>query len=63
MFNATNEVVVQAFLEGAIPFRVIGEVIESVLNDHEVRPAEDLETVLAADRWARERGGTLCSSR
>ncbi len=63
VFNATNEVVVQAFLEGAIPFRAIGEVIESVLNDHEVRPAEDLETVLAADRWARERGGTLCSSR
>ena len=63
VFNATNEVVVQAFLEGAIPFRAIGEVIESVLNDHEIQPANNLETVLAADQWARERGGTLCSSR
>ncbi len=60
-YNAANEVAVQAFLDGAIPFRAIGEVIRSVLDDHEVRPADDLDAVLAADRWARERGGALCS--
>jgi 1-deoxy-D-xylulose-5-phosphate reductoisomerase len=63
VFNAANEVVVQAFLDGAIPFGAIGGVIESVLDDHEVQPADELEAVLAADRWARERGGSLCSSR
>jgi len=63
VFNAANEVAVRAFLGGAIPFRAIGEVIESVLSDHHVRPAIDLETVLAADHWARQRGDSLCSSR
>jgi len=63
VFNAANEVAVRAFLGGAIPFRAIGEVIESVLSDHHVRPAIDLETVLAADHWARQRGESLCSSR
>jgi hypothetical protein len=37
--------------------------IEAVLEDHEVRDATELATVLEADRWARERGEALCSSR
>jgi 1-deoxy-D-xylulose-5-phosphate reductoisomerase len=61
-YNAANEVAVGAFLEERIPFRAIGDVIEGVLETHAVSPAADLETVLAADRWARERGEALCSS-
>ncbi len=63
VYNAANEVAVGAFLEERIPFRAIGGIIEQVLETHVVSPAADLDTVLAADRWARERGETLCSSR
>ena len=34
VFNAANEVAVSAFLEGAIPFGRISEIIEGVLDDH-----------------------------
>ena len=61
-YNAANEVAVRAFLEERIAFRAIGEIIEQVLDSHDAGPATDLETVLAADRWAREMGETLCSS-
>jgi 1-deoxy-D-xylulose-5-phosphate reductoisomerase len=63
VYNAVNEVVVGAFLAGQIPFSAIGEIIEAILEAHDVEPAGDVETVLAADRWARERGEALCSSR
>jgi 1-deoxy-D-xylulose 5-phosphate reductoisomerase len=42
---------------------MIGEMIETVLQSHDVKPAGDLETVLAADSWARDRGEALCYSR
>lgn len=62
-YNAANEVAVQAFLEGRISFGAMGELIENVLQSHDVQPASELATVLAADRWARERGEGLCFSR
>ena len=54
-FNAANEVAVAAFLRGAMPFGRIAEVIEVVLRRQVVQPADSLEAVRAADRWARER--------
>jgi 1-deoxy-D-xylulose-5-phosphate reductoisomerase len=54
-FNAANEVAVAAFLRGAMPFGRIAEVIEVVLGRQVVTAADNLEAVLAADRWARER--------
>jgi len=55
VFNAANEVAVAAFLDGCIPFGRISDVIERVLDDHRRQPAADVETVRAADRWARGR--------
>jgi 1-deoxy-D-xylulose-5-phosphate reductoisomerase len=55
VFNAANEVAVAAFLAGRIPFGRIAETIERVLEAHRQEPARDLETVRAADRWARTR--------
>ncbi|HEY7684391.1 MAG TPA: 1-deoxy-D-xylulose-5-phosphate reductoisomerase [Gemmatimonadales bacterium] len=52
-YNAANEVAVAAFLAGAIPFGRIAEAIDRVLEVHRVEPVRDLETVRAADRWAR----------
>ncbi len=54
-FNAANEVAVAAFLSGAISFGRIAETIERVLEAHRIEPVRDLETVRAADQWARGR--------
>lgn len=54
-FNAANEVAVAAFLSGAISFGRIADTIERVLEAHRIEPVRDLETVRAADRWARAR--------
>jgi 1-deoxy-D-xylulose-5-phosphate reductoisomerase len=52
-FNAANEVAVEAFLSGRIPFGRISAVIEQTLEQHQVEPADSLESVQAADRAAR----------
>ena len=52
--NAANEVAVRCFLNRALPFSSIPEVIEEVLNQHIPSPVKDLETVLEADRLARQ---------
>ena len=58
-FNAANEEAVAAFLAGRIPFGRIAETIERVLDTHRREPVRDLETVRAADRWARERANEV----
>jgi 1-deoxy-D-xylulose-5-phosphate reductoisomerase len=59
VFNAANEVAVAAFLEGAIPFGRISEIIERVLEGHTPGPATDVEAVRDADHWARVRASEL----
>ena len=61
VYNAANEVAVQAFLEGRIKFGAIAQVIHTTLTSYEESPAESLELVLAADQWARERAEAACS--
>jgi len=56
VLNAANEVAVGAFLERRLAFPEIPAVIERVLARHHaigVQPADTLENVLGADRWAR----------
>jgi 1-deoxy-D-xylulose-5-phosphate reductoisomerase len=53
MLNAANEVAVEAFLAGRLPFTGIGGVIAHVLGTLAPRPAEDLPSILAADAQAR----------
>ncbi len=59
VFNAANEVAVQAFLEGAIAFGRISEIIERVLEAHAPAPATAVEAVRGADQWARARASEL----
>jgi 1-deoxy-D-xylulose-5-phosphate reductoisomerase len=59
VFNAVNEVAVAAFLEEAIPFGRISEIIERVLERHTPVPATAVETVREADHWARVRASEL----
>ena len=54
VLNAANEVAVAAFLAGRLGFLGIPDVIEAVLDRHGSGPADDLATVLEADRRARE---------
>jgi len=53
-FNAANEVAVEAFLAGRVPFGRIAEVIEQTLERHRTVPATSLAVVQAADREARD---------
>lgn len=61
VFNAANEVAVHRFLKGKITFGRISEVIAATLSSHEVRPADSIESVLDADRWARIEAERSCS--
>lgn len=61
VFNAANEVAVQAFLSGRVRFGAIADTIQAVMQAHQVQPANALETVMDADRWARERAEARCS--
>ena len=60
VFNAANEVAVDAFLRGEIRFGQIPDVIERVLNAHSNRKADTIEAVLGADRWARKETEAAC---
>ena len=53
VLNAADEIAVVAFLERRIPFSEVVGIIESVLDAHQPGPADTVERVLAADRWAR----------
>lgn len=54
VLNAADEVAVEAFLAGRLPFLEIVELVASVLDTVPVRPADSIRAVLAADREARE---------
>ena len=54
VLNGANEMAVEAFLKGAIGFLDIPDLIEKTMDAHTHSPAETLEVVMAADRWARE---------
>ena len=53
VLNAANEVVVAAFLDGGIRFVDIPAILNDVLDAHVPSVAADLDTLLAADAWAR----------
>jgi len=53
VLNAANEVAVQAFLDGQLPFTGIPAIIHDIMAAVRCAPAEDLDAVLAADREAR----------
>jgi 1-deoxy-D-xylulose-5-phosphate reductoisomerase len=51
--NAANEVAVEAFLEGLIPWLAIADVLKAVLDRHDGAPATSVDDVIDADRRAR----------
>src|SRR6266542_3584615 len=59
VLNAANEEAVAAFLAGRLRFPTIAEVVSQVLRDHQVPDVVDLDAVLEAEQWSRERARTL----
>jgi 1-deoxy-D-xylulose-5-phosphate reductoisomerase len=53
ILNAANEVAVEAFLAGALPFLAIAEVVEAVLAELPPQTVVDVESLVARDSEAR----------
>jgi 1-deoxy-D-xylulose-5-phosphate reductoisomerase len=53
VFNAANEMAVEAFCQGKISFPQISEAVALTLDQHRVVDSPSLEEILAADAWAR----------
>lgn len=54
ILNAANEIAVEVFLDGKMPFLAIPKMIEQVMQTSTWQEITSLEDVLAADRLARE---------
>ena len=61
--NAANELAVAAFLEGALPFLGIPEVIAATLERLPAQPLQNLDEVFAADVLARQVAGEELAKR
>ncbi|GAB3157491.1 1-deoxy-D-xylulose-5-phosphate reductoisomerase [Myceligenerans halotolerans] len=61
VYNAANEVCVDAFHDGAIGFTDIVDTVAAVVDAHASEPgdASSVAGVLAADAWARERARSV----
>ncbi|HET6897218.1 MAG TPA: 1-deoxy-D-xylulose-5-phosphate reductoisomerase [Vicinamibacteria bacterium] len=55
VLNAANEEAVSAFLDRRVPFPAIPEAIQEVLEEPGPRLVRELDDILTADAWARER--------
>ncbi len=60
VFNAANEIAVDAFRNNQIPFPGIWACVSAAMDDHQIQPSDTLEAVVAADQWAREAATAFC---
>lgn len=63
VYNAANEEAVEAFHARRISFSSIVEVIEETLSQHQADSALSLDSVLAAESWARKTANNLIGSK
>ena len=54
VYNAANEVCVEEFRQGRLPFTEIVPTVQAVLSRHDVPSEVTVEAILDADAWARE---------
>lgn len=59
VYNAANEVAVEAFRSGKIRFPGIWQCVAGVMEVHDIQLSCSLESVVAADHWAREKASGL----
>lgn len=60
VYNAANEIAVDAFCDGQIGYTDIWGVVQQVMDGHETQGASDLDTLIAADSLARKEASALC---
>lgn len=63
VFNAANEVAVDAFIAGDLSFPGIWQRVEATMAAHQTRPANELDAVIEADSWARQHCRSLVAVR
>lgn len=61
VFNAANEIAVEAFRRREIRFPGIWKCVAAVMAAHDIRPSDSLGNVIAADGWARTAAGNWCA--
>ena len=61
VMNAANEVAVSSFLQGDLKFNKIVRIVAEICGNHGCDPGSipDLEEILAADAWARQKAAEL----
>lgn len=59
VYNAANEQAVEAFHQGKISFLQIVEIIERVVDVHTAEAELSLDSVLRAEKWARDHADAL----
>lgn len=59
IFNAANEIAVEAFLKGRIKFLTIYDIIEETMRKRACIKEPELEELYEEDRWAREYASSL----
>ena len=60
VYNAANEVAVEAFRNGQIPFPGIWQCVEAVMEGHANTGSPSLEAILDADQQARTAAAEFC---
>lgn len=63
VFNAANEVAVQAFLEKRINFPIITDIVSDTLAAHTVSQEQTLPVIMSADAWARDQAKQLIKTK
>lgn len=63
VLNAANEAAVDAFLQKKIGFNDIPVIIKDTMNSHRKEPVMEIDVVIEADRWARERAKAIIKSK
>jgi 1-deoxy-D-xylulose-5-phosphate reductoisomerase len=59
VLNAANEVCVQAFVDGRLPFLGIVDTVAAIVDEHPFRERASLAEVLEGEEWARQRAREL----
>ncbi|NTU60124.1 MAG: 1-deoxy-D-xylulose-5-phosphate reductoisomerase [Deltaproteobacteria bacterium] len=54
VLSGANEIAVEAFLAGRLPFAEIAAAVSAALEAHQTGPLESIQAALQADLWARE---------
>ncbi|MFN7942512.1 MAG: 1-deoxy-D-xylulose-5-phosphate reductoisomerase [Thermoanaerobaculia bacterium] len=62
VLNAANEVAVESFLAGRIPFPAIVEIVRAVLDEHRPGPVGSLGEALSWDAWGRDQARSRLAS-